>query len=271
MPEINRSSALNFCALLLSFALAEAVTASEEIDASDPTKIYTFMGGGLKYSDYTNGESMTEARVTGNWGIDENDSVLFEVGYGWHDGNLVPGSDSGITNLRVRYFHMLPIDYSIVHGYRGMGLQLDLQLAGELKGTDGQNVIAAGILPAFGINPDWNFYLMANVVGTWDKSFARFNGAGVSLAPKLVYSPEHLWDGAQFQLTTTYQHFMTGELKNEGSGTIEFNVGGEFTPTVMWDVIAEKNFDKDLLTLRRGRSTGLENDWNIFFNVTTYF
>ena len=51
----------------------------------------------------------------------------------------------------------------------------------------------------------------------------------------------------------------------------QVNVGGEITPTIMWDFIAEKNFDVDLKTLRRGENTGLENDWNVFFNVTTYF
>ena len=260
--------ALILCAL---FSAAPLAATAEEIDASDPTKIYTYLGGGLKYSDYTNGESMLELRATGNWGVDDNDSVLFEVGYGWHDGNLVPGADSAMTNLRIRWFHMLPIDYSIVRGYRGMGLQLDLQFAGELKGTDGQNQIAAGLMPAFGINEEWNLYLMANAVAVWDKSFARFNGAGVSLAPKIVFSPEGWWPGAQFQFTPMYTSFLTGHLQGSGSGNIEFNVGGEFTPTVMWDVIAESNFDKDLNTLRRGRDTGLENDWSIFFNVTTYF
>ncbi len=258
-------------AILVGLMAAIAADADTEIDASDPTKIYTFMGGGLKYTDYTNGESMTELRVTGNWGIDDNDSVLFEVGYGWHSGNLVPGADTGITNMRVRYFHMLPIDYTIVKGYRGMGLQLDLQFAGALKGTDGQNVLVAGIMPAFGINEDWNFYLMAGAVGAWDKSFARFNGAGFSVSPKLVYSPDGFWDGAQLQITPVYQYFLSGHLQDSGSGNLEINVGGEFTPTVMWDIVAEMNFDKDLKTLRRGRDTGLENDWSFFFNVTSYF
>ena len=256
---------------LVALIAAGLAPADDEIYASDPTRIYTFLGGGLKYSDYTNNESMTELRLTGNWGIDYNDAVLFEVGYGWHDGDAVPGADSGVTNLRVRYFHLLPIDYDLVRGYRGMGLQFDLRFAGELKGTDGQNVLSAGAMPSFGLAPDWNLYLTAGVVGAWDKSFAKFNGAGVSVSPKFVYSPETLWPGAQFQLTPTYQYFMTGALQGDGSGEVEINIGGEFTPTIMWDLVGEVNFDKDLKTLRRGRDTGLENDWNVFFNVTTYF
>jgi len=64
---------------------------------------------------------------------------------------------------------------------------------------------------------------------------------------------------------------VAGELEDEGSGDLEINVGGEITPTVMWDVTAERNFDVDLNSFRRGSSDELENDWSIFFNVTSYF
>jgi len=42
--------------LLFCMLSAGAASAEEKIDASDPTKIYTYAGGGLKYTDYTNGE-----------------------------------------------------------------------------------------------------------------------------------------------------------------------------------------------------------------------
>jgi hypothetical protein len=58
-------------------------TAQEEIDASDPTKIYTYAGPGIKYTDYTNDQSMTEIRAAGNVGLGANDMVIFELGYGW--------------------------------------------------------------------------------------------------------------------------------------------------------------------------------------------
>ena len=248
-----------------------SMAADDVIDASDPTRIYTFLGAGPKYSRYTNSEHMLELRITGNWGIDNDDMLLFEVGYGWHDGDLAPGSDTGITNARIRYFHLLGMDYELDHGYRGMGLQADLQFAGELKGTDGQNVITVGIMPTFAINPEWNLYLMLGAVGSWDKSFGKYNGAGINLSPKLVYSPESLWDGAQFQLTPTVKYFLSGTLENEVSGNLEFNIGGEFTPTLMWDIVGDVNLGVDLETFRRGPSTELENDWSIFVNVTSFF
>ena len=61
-------------------------SAEDQIDASDPTKIYTYAGGGVKYTDYTNDESMWEIRATGNLGLSDSDMVMFELGYGWHDG-----------------------------------------------------------------------------------------------------------------------------------------------------------------------------------------
>jgi hypothetical protein len=241
------------------------------IDASDPTKIYTFLGGGLKYNEYTNGESALELRVTGNLGVSDVDSILFEAGYGWHDGNLVAGSNEGMTNARIRWFHLFDIDYDLIKGYRGLGTQVDLQLAGDLKGTDGQNVVSAGILPTYALGEEWDLYLMLNGVGAWDKSFSKFNGFGIGVAPKFVFSTDRWWPGAQIQMTPNVKRFVSGNLKGEADVTLEVNVGGELTPTVMWDFVLEKNTKIDLTSLKRGVDTGLKNDWNLFFNVTTYF
>jgi len=72
--------------LFVSVLLPALGNAEDQIDASDPTKIYTYAGGGVKYTDYTNGESMWEIRATGNLGLSDSDMVMFELGYGWHDG-----------------------------------------------------------------------------------------------------------------------------------------------------------------------------------------
>jgi hypothetical protein len=248
------------------------VSAQEQvIDASDPTKIYTYAGGGLKYADYTNGESMVEVRATGNIGLSDTDMILFELGYGWHDGNLVPGSNQGLTNTRLRWFRIFNMDYEKARGYRGMGMQVDLQLEGDLKGTNGQNVLSAGIMPTYALGGAWNMYLMLNGVAAWDDKFRNFSGAGVSAAARLVYSPDDWWPGSQIQIIPEYKYFLTGALDGEGDGTLEINVGGEITPTTMWDITGQKNYDLDLRSLQRGVSTGLKNDWNIFINVTTYF
>jgi hypothetical protein len=219
------------------------------IDASDPTRIYTYFGGGLKSNEYTNFESMLELRVTGNLGVSDVDSILFEAGYGWHDGDLVAGSNKGMTNARFRWFHLFDIDYDLVKGYRGMGTQVDLQLAGELKGTDGKNVLAAGIMPAYALGEEWNIYLMLNGVGAWDKGFSKFNGFGIWIAPKVVFSAERWWPGAQIQITPNVKRFLPGNLDGESDITFEVNVGGEFTPTLLWNFVGEKNTKPDLTSL----------------------
>lgn len=247
------------------------VVADEAIDASDPTKIYSFAGAGLKHTDYTNNESMWELRVTGNMGLSEQDMVLFEAGYGWHSGDQVEGSNSDLTNIRARWFHLFNMNYEVSDGYRGWATQVDLQLAGELKGTDGQNTLALGMLPAFGMGPNWSFYLPFNLVNTWDKKFERWNGAGIGIAPLFVYSPDNWWNGAFVQIWPNYTLFVSGELKDEGAGTIDLILGGNVTPTLLWSIVYQKNVDKDLRSFRRGRNAGLTNDQNLFFSVTSYF
>ena len=264
---------LTTCLIMLFWIapMASALADEERIDASDPTKIYTFMGGGLKYNEYTNNEYMWETRAIGNVGLSDHDMLLFEAGYGWHQGEQAPGKNSGLTNARLRWFHLYEMNYDIETGYRGMGLQLDVQLAGKLKGTDGQNQISFGAMPAFALGHGWNLYLMLNVASAWDKGWDYWNGLGPNITAQFIYDNDNWWPGAQVRVIPGYTYFVAGELKHDGSGNLELNVGGEITPTIMWDVTAAKNFDVDLRTFSREPDENLENDWNVFFNVTTYF
>ncbi|MDH4020984.1 MAG: hypothetical protein OEU84_15435 [Xanthomonadales bacterium] len=267
-----RSVVLGAALLFLEFSLTSSALANDErIDASDPTKIYTFLGGGLKYNDYSNGEYMWEARAIGNIGMGEHDMLLFEAGYGWHEGEQAPGKDTGLTNARLRWFHLYEMNYELDRGYRGFGLQVDAQLAGQIKGTDGQNQVLVGAMPVFAMGGNWNLYLMLMVANTWDKGWDHWNGIGPSVTAQFIYDNESWWPGAQLRIVPTYTYFVAGELEDEGSGNVELNLGGEFTPTVMWDVTLQKNFDVYLQSFRRGPKEELENDWNVFFNVTSYF
>jgi hypothetical protein len=259
------------CCIATSLSMNAAAQDEEYVDATDPTKIQTFVGLGAKYTDYTNGETMLEARTIGNIGLTEQDMLLFEIGYGWHDGDLVAGHDSGITNGRIRWFHLGEMKYDLERGFRGFGFQVDAQLAGRLKGTDGQNLIMAGIMPVFALRGNWNLYLTTGAVGTWDKGWAVFNGAGVSVTPQFVFSPDNWWQGAQIQITPSYNYFLTGTLENDGGGNIDVNIGGNISTRTTWDVTYQKNVDVDLNSFRRDTTSGLENDWNVFVNVTGYF
>lgn len=268
----NKTRFLFIFALLVFASFVNAQEAEEEaVDASDPTKIYTYAGGGIKYTDYTNGESMVEARITGNLGISKSDMALFELGYGWHDGDLVAGKNSDLTNSRIRYFHLFPMDYSVVSGFRGMAGQVDLQLAGDLKGTNGQNTLSIGGLGAFGLNQSWSLYAGANLVNTWDEKFKDHKGVGIAGTALLVFSPEKLWPGAYIQIWPSYSYFVSGDLKKTGSGNLDLITGGSITSRVLWSVTFQKLVDKNISSFPRGPETGLVNDWNIFANVTSYF
>jgi len=255
---------------IVMFALGSAWAAEEAIDASDPTKVYTFAGAGVKHTDYTNGDTMTELRVTGNWGISPMDMLLFELGYGFHDGDAVPGEkNEDVTNGRLRYFHLFEMDYEKM-GYRGWATQVDLQLAGNLKGTDGQHVLALGAMGAWGLSDRLNFFAGPLIPNSFDKEFKHYNGTGLGVTALLVYTTD-LWPGSYFQVWPSYNYFLNETLKDEGSGNLDLSTGGNITETVTWSLTFQKNLDVDLNAFRRGRDTGLKNDWNLFLSTSMYF
>jgi hypothetical protein len=97
---------------------------AEKVDASDPTKIYSYAGLGYKFTEYDNGDSLNEVRAIGNIGFSDSDMLLFEIGHGNCSGTVLSGEkDSGATNGRARYFHLIGMDYSIAKGYRGWATQ----------------------------------------------------------------------------------------------------------------------------------------------------
>ena len=196
--------------------------------------------------------------------------LLFEGGYGHLQGNDIFDDESGWTDARLRWFHLFDMDYESI-GYRGWGTQVDMQIAGQLSGTDGQNLLIVGAMPTWNFTPKLSLYLSLSVANTWDKKFENYNGAGAGFDAQLIYSNDAFWPGAQIRLIPVYNYFLVGELEGEGSGSIEVNVGGEFTPTLIWDATVQKNVDEDLKTFRRDRLGKIENDWNVFFNVTSYF
>ncbi len=93
----------------------------------------------------------------GNFGFGENHTVMFETADGFHDGNRTPGDSKAVTNTRLRWFHLFDMDSSVVSGHGGWATQVDLQIVGELKGTEDQNTLGLGCMAAFGINKQWSF------------------------------------------------------------------------------------------------------------------
>lgn len=256
--------------VLIGWASLTATSYADTIDASDPTKIYTYVGGGIKYTDYTNGDSTRELRVTGNIGLSKKDMMLFETGYGSDTGPVAVVTDTGLTNSRIRWFHLFKMDYTVPKGYRGWASQVDLQIPGDLKGTDGQGVLALGALAAFGLSEKWSFFTGANLVNAWDKNFSNWKGSGVAATALWVYAPDKWWKGAYLQIWPSYTRFMSGANDGQASSNLDITTGGEITSTVLWSATFQKNMDGNFQSFGRGPGTGFTNDWNIFVNVTRY-
>ena len=261
---------------LLSVGLFVAgnARADEPIDASDPTKIYTFAGPGYKYTRFSNGDSLNELRVQGNLGLSKNDMIMFELGYGKYSGTLLPGDkETGLTNSRARWFHLFEMDYGVEKGYRGWATQIDLQLEGEVKGTVGSNTLALGGLPAFAVNENWSFYLPLNYVSTWGEDFEEHQGHGVSIAPMAAYAPaEGPWPGFFLQIWPSYTRYFSGDLEGEGGANVDVTLGWSPSETVVATLLLQQNFDKDLnlYKYQSGAASGA-NDWNVFASATWYF
>ena len=214
------SQSKRFCLVAALTLLTGTAAMAEEgqIDASDPTKIYSYAGGGLKTTEYNNGDSLNEVRGVGNIGFGDSDMVMFELGYGNYSGSVEKGEDKeGLTNSRARYFHLFNMDYSVLKGYRGWATQVDLQFEGEVKGATGGNTVALGVLTAFGGGESWSFFLPVNYVATWGSDFEDHQGDGVSIAPLATYAPaEGPWPGFYLQFWPSYTHYFSGDLDGEG-------------------------------------------------------
>ena len=248
-------------------------TAAEDVDASDPTKIATFAGGGLKFTSFADDAELIELRATGNIGLGDSDMIMFELGLGDFDGPAGANqTTNGLTNARARWFHLFSMDGSVVKGYRGWATQVDLQLEGDVTRTNGSNTVAIGALPAFGINESWSFFLPVNYVSTWSSDFDNHSGHGISIAPMAAYAPEvGPWPGFFIQIWPSYTEYFSGDLDGSGGANVDVTVG--WMPTDKWVVtgVFQKNFDKNFQGFRRPGVVSGANDWNLFVSASYYF
>jgi len=266
-------------ALCATVVVAAALTASQAvlaqggIDASDPTKIQNFAGPGIKYTRFADDRELRELRVVGNLGLGEKDMVMFEFGYGDFNGPASPSVKTrGMTNARARWFHLSKMDATVTKGYRGWATQIDLQLEGDVVRTSGNNTVAAGALPAFGINEAWSFFLPVNYVSTWNAEFRHHTGHGISVAPMAAFAPANgPWPGFFMQFWPSYTRYFAGDLDGEGAANLDITLG--WAPADRWVATAvfQKNFDKNFEGFRRPGVVSGANDWNLFINASYYF
>ena len=260
-------------AVLLAASIPMTVFADSSIDPSDPTKIAAFAGPGFKFTSFADDSELVEIRASGNMGFGEKDMVLFELGYGNFDGAVIStDTTSGMTNARARWFHLFNMDGEVTRGYRGWATQVDLQLAGSVKGTTGSNTLAIGALPAFAINNDWDVYLPTSYVSTWGEDFNKHLGHGISITPMFVYAPENgMWNQFFLQISPSYTRYFAGDIENSGAGSIEFTTGGAVGERWILTAVVTKNFDKNFEGFRRPGEASGANDWNVFFSGSYYF
>jgi len=239
---------------------------TKQIDASDPTRIVTFLGVGPKITNFVDGSQINEVRVAATVGLGAKDMLTGEIGYGHHTGD----KKSGMTNAQFRHFHLFKMDNSIEQGYRGWGSSVLLNLAGDLRGMDGQNSLGLGASPAFALGNDWQLYPIAMVLNSWDKEFSHYNGGGLNLSPMITKKIDW-WDGGFIAIWPKYNRFLWGGLSGAGGGEIQMTVSGKFTPSLIWRLQGFHMFDKDFRGFdhKNGFDSTAKN--SLFFRVESYF
>ena len=229
--------------------LTSSVTSAEEqqhktpqIDASDPTRIVTFIGAGPKYTQYVDDSNVRELQFSVTVGLGAKDMITVEGGYGYQSAT----KKYGMTTTDIRHFHLFKMD-QVEKGYRGWGSSFQLNLAGTLPGTDGQNILGLGASPAYALGGGIDLYPIGMVMNSWDKDFGYYNGGGLNFSPLLSIKMDY-WDGAFVNIWPQYTRFFWGDLGklDAGGGQLRLVTGGKITPTLLWRALAFFPFDKNL-------------------------
>ena len=80
--ELKSNTIFAVTLVLTTHSASVRAAAAEVVAASDPTKIYSYVSPGFQFTEYSNGDSLSEVRAIGNIGISDQDMLLFEIGYG---------------------------------------------------------------------------------------------------------------------------------------------------------------------------------------------
>ncbi len=240
---------------------------AKKIDASDPTRIVTFVGGGPKFTDYVDGSNVVEAHLSLTMGIGPKDMITLETGYGRHNRT----GKNGMTTTEFRHFHLFKMD-QVEKGYRGWGSSLQINLAGTVPGTDGQNLLGLGGSPAFALGRGIDIYPIVMVMNSWDKGFGHYNGGGLNFSP-LLSIKLNTWEGAFVNVWPQYTRYFWGDLgkKDIGGGQLRLVLGGNFNPTLVWRAISFFPFDKNLRGFDHNGGFDPRGRVALLFRVEKYF
>lgn len=274
---MNNIAKTTFSTLSVLFSLsaiaADTAAPNKKIDASDPTRIVTFTGLGPRYTEYIDKTTITEAHLSLTMGLGLKDMMTLETGYGRYSGKYADHpSKTGMTATEFRYFHLFDMDYKVAKGYRGWGSSLQVNIAGTLPGTDGQNIVGLGASPAFAFGGGMVLYPIMMVMNSWDKHFGYYNGGGLNLSPMLAIK-FNAWDGSFVNIWPQYTRYFWGDLgkMDAGGGQLRMVLGGKFSPTWVWRTIGFLPFDKNLMGYSHNGGFDPRGNYSALFRVEKYF
>lgn len=244
---------------------------STTYDPSDPTRVDTRGGFGVKNTEYDPSGQLRELRAKIAVQLNPKDLVTIDIGVGK---NLnVPGESDefGLTDVRFRFFRMWNVDRSIVAGWQGWGTSLELQTPGNVPGTDGSGLVALGAMGALGLGSGFSAFLNPIVSTVWTRGFDQHLGIAARFDLFLTYKPGTLWTGAYFKLKPSVSYGLSDEIQDQGAANLEASVGGAFSRVLWWDIQARTFLEKELDRETEGRESGVADDWSLYLSLTYFF
>jgi hypothetical protein len=90
---------LLFCTFIV---MAQDNNATQSVDASKPTNLYTQVNGAFEYQSHKNGPDLYGARFNVQYAFNPDNLLLLEIPFLYNEDT----EDFGISDTRVRYFHV---------------------------------------------------------------------------------------------------------------------------------------------------------------------
>ena len=143
-------------AFLAGVVGVSAPTASQEIDPSKPTNLYSFIDLNFEWQGFGKGDTVG-FRVMPTWAINNQNMVQAEIPIQRADFETIEAA-TGVGDIRIRYFG-LPVVREATLSHIGVSLDVFVPAGDEDKGLgSGRWVMAPGIMFGIAASDTVNFY-----------------------------------------------------------------------------------------------------------------